>query len=245
MIDYRPIKCFMPRSPEQLSLPVLRTWGGRRSGAGRKLAPGRRPSVPHRARPAHEAAHPVHVTLRTTRAVRCLRSARVFPAVRGALAVSSHEGFRIIHFSVQDDHVHLLVEGETRERLSSGLRGLAIRMARAVNHVLGRRGAVWADRYHARALSTPREVRHSLVYVLTNRKKHDPEATGLDPCSSAQWFDGWRRRPVPSPDGPPLVMRPRTWLAVVGWRRHGLVDMEERPRSVTSGRRGGQSLHPG
>ena len=195
--------------------------------------------MPHRARPAHGAAYPVHVTLRATHAVRCLRSARVFPAIRRALAVSSHEGFRIVHFSVQDDHVHLLVEGETRERLSGGLRGLAIRMARTVNRVLGRRGAVWADRYHARALSTPREVRHSLVYVLTNRKKHDPGATGPDPCSSARWLDGWRKRPVAWPELPSPVMRPRTWLAVVGWRRHGLVGVEERPRSVTSGRRGG------
>src|SRR5919201_3516409 len=181
----------MARCPEQLSLPVPRTWGGRRPGAGRKLAPGRRPRVPHRARPAHNAAHPVQVTLRTTRAVRCLRSARVFPAVRRALAVSSHDGFRIVHFSVQDDHVHLLVEGETRERLSSGLRGLAIRIARAVNRVHGRRGAVWAGRYHARALRTPRETRTALAYVLLNRFKHSGEEPAVDPCSSASWFTGW------------------------------------------------------
>ena len=202
--------------------------------------------MPRRARPAHDAAHPVQVTLRTTRAVRCLRSARLFPAIRRALAVSSHAGFRIVHFSVQDHHVHLLVEGETRERLSGGLRGLAIRIARAVNRVLGRRGAVWADLYHARALSTPREVRHSIVYVLTNRKKHDPGATGLDPCSSAGWFDGWRTPPTPRREDPPPVVSPRTWLALVGWRRHGLVGLEERPRSVTSGRHGGgRSPHRG
>ncbi|TMB48345.1 MAG: hypothetical protein E6J56_25210, partial [Deltaproteobacteria bacterium] len=98
--------------------------------------------------------------------VRCLRSGRVFPAVYRSLAAASHEGFRIIHYSVQDDHLHLLVEAESRERLSGGLRGVAIRIARAVNRALGRRGAVFGDRYHIHALGTPREVRHGLVYVL-------------------------------------------------------------------------------
>src|SRR6266850_2225361 len=140
----------------QLSLPAPRTWGGRRTGAGRKLTPGRRPGVPHRPRPPHAAAHPLHVTLRAGPVVRCLRSARVFPTVRRALAATSHGGFRVLQFSVQDDHVHLIVEADDTRALRRGLRGLAIRVARAVNRALGRRGAVWQDRYHARPLTTPR-----------------------------------------------------------------------------------------
>src|SRR5437667_6169012 len=156
----------MARRSAQLCLPVPPTWGGRRPGAGRKRTPGQRPSVPHRTRPSHKAAHPVHVTLRTTAAVRCLRAARLFPAVCRALAEASHEAFRIVEFSAQDDHLHLLVEAEDRPCLTRGLGGLAIRVARAVNRGLGRRGAVWADRYHARAITTPRAVRHAIVYVL-------------------------------------------------------------------------------
>ena len=139
----------MAQPHTQLSLAVPPTWGGRRRGAGRKPTPGRRPDAPHRPRPPHRAAHPVHVTLRTTPAVRCLRAGRVFPVVRSALAAASHEGFRIIEFSAQDDHLHLLVEAEDRTCLSRGVGGLAIRVARAVNRTLGRRGAVWADRFHA------------------------------------------------------------------------------------------------
>src|SRR5436309_2602821 len=150
----------------QLCLPPPRTWGGCRAGAGRKLTPGRRPSVPHRARPAHTAAHPVHVTLRSGRAVRCLRAGRVFPAVLGALGAASHEGFRILHFSVQDDHLHRIVEADDTRALGRGLRGVTIRVARAVNRALGRRGAVWGDRYHARALTTPRAMRHAMAGVL-------------------------------------------------------------------------------
>jgi len=173
----------------QLPLPSPRTWGGRRAGAGPKLTPGRRPGVPHRARPVHIAAHPV-----------------------------------------QDDHLHLIVEADDSRALGRGFRGLAIRVARAVNRALGRRGAVWGDRYHARALTSPRAVRNALVYVLKNRQKHCGGERDLDPCSSARWFTGWRHAP-PRPPGASPVVRARTWLAAVGWRRHGLVDLDERPRS--------------
>ena len=187
--------------------------------------------MPHRSRPPHVGAHPIHVTLRAVDALRCLRSARVFPAVRRAIAAAGHFDFRIIQFSVQNDHVHVLAEAEDGRALSGGVRGLAIRLARAVNRTLGRKGRVWGSRYHARALTTPRAVRHALVYVLMNFKKHlrrtGPE---LDPCSSAAWFAGWRT-PVPAAAvGPLPVAVARTWLARIGWRRHGLIHAGERPR---------------
>src|SRR5207249_10880243 len=209
------------------SLPPPRTWGGRRAGAGRKRTLGRRPGVPHRVRPPHLAAQPVHVTLRSSQTVRCLRAARVFPAVRRALAAASHEGFRILQFSVQNDHVHLIIEADDAPALGGGLRGLTIRLARAVNRALGCRGPVWGERYHARALTTPRAMRHCLVYVLMNRRKHCAGERGLDPCSSALWFRGWRE-PVTTPAGPTPVARARTWLAAVGWRLHGLISCDER-----------------
>jgi REP element-mobilizing transposase RayT len=220
----------MRRRPTQLSLPPPRTWGGRRRGAGRKPSPGRRRGVPHRQRPAHLEAHPVHVTLRASSALACLRSTRVFPAVRRALAASSRGDFRIVEFSVQNDHVHLIAEAEGARALSGGVRGLAIRLARAVNGALGRRGRVWDDRYHARALTTPRAVRHALVYVLTNFKKHRHVGTEVDPCSSAPWFTGWRAPRAAIASGPPPVVPARTWLARIGWRRHGMIDFGESPK---------------
>jgi len=198
--------------------------------------------VPHRPRPAHIAAHPLHVTLRTVDAVRCLRAARVFPGVRQALAAASHTGFRLLEFSVQHDHMHLLLEADDGQRLSSGMRGLAIRLARAVNHALGRRGAVWGDRFHARALTNPRAMRHALVYVLMNARKHTGGGPAVDGCSSAPWFDGWKHGPAAPPTAPAPVRRPRTWLAAVGWRRHGLLGLDEQPRRIR--KRGGGNFAP-
>src|SRR5262245_48956904 len=216
----------MRRNGQQLAL-AFRTHGGARPGAGRKrIAP--RPGVPHRARPAHDPRHPVHVTLRAGTLPLSLRSPLAFGAVRGALARASRRCFRVIAFSVQADHLHLIVEADAASRLRSGLQGLAIRVAKAVNHLLKRRGMVWTDRYHARVLTSPRAVRHALVYVLQNFRKHRAGGHGLDPCSSAAWFPGWKNQRLPSPPSSP-VAGARTWLARWGWRRLGLIDVDERP----------------
>ncbi len=237
----RPLKRSVQPSP-QPPLPLPSTWGGRRPGAGRKPS-GRALGIPHRARPVHLARHPVHVTLRARRAVGSLCARRVFPVVRAALAAASSPAFRLVHFSVQAHHVHLLVEARDAAALSRGMRGLTIRLARATNRARGRRGPVWADRYHARALTTPREVRHALVYILMAYKKHRPDSRGIDPYSSGRWFDGWRGRPpVPLADGPAPVAAPRTWLARDGWRRYGLIGLDERPQPTlppVRGRPGG------
>jgi REP element-mobilizing transposase RayT len=158
-----------------------------------------------------------------------LRRKDVFASVRAAFARASRDGFRLLHFSVQPDHVHLIVEADGTSELRRGIQGLAIRVARRINRVLGLRGRIWGDRYHARALATPREVRNALVYVLQNWRKHFRNVHGLDPHSSAAWFSGWRTGVTVSA-GRSVVATAKTWLAAVGWRRHGLLDPDERPR---------------
>src|SRR5512141_2219200 len=115
-------------------------------GLGRK--PGPHPRVLHRARPAHSERHPVHLTLRSRREVTSLRAPLVFAALVDAIRAAQRDSFRITHYSAQEDHLHLFVEATDALALERGVRGLLVRIARAVNRVLGRRGAVWADRYH-------------------------------------------------------------------------------------------------
>jgi len=218
----------MARQPRQLSLPAPPTWGGRRDGAGRKPAAGRR-RLPHRCRPPHDRHCPVHVTLRACPHLPSLRQDRLFAAVRAAFSRASTNEFRLVQFSVQRDHVHLILEGDGVTALRRGIQGLTIRVAKTINRMLGRRGKVWDDRYHCRDLTTPRDVRHALVYVLQNWRKHSARSVGLDPCSSAAWFRGWRGSRALAAGRPP-VATPRTWLASFGWRRYGLIDVGEAPR---------------
>jgi len=222
-----------PMHSRQLSLSFVNA----RSKCRRGAVPARG-HVPHRVRPAHGSRHPVHVTFRRARHLPSLRAQSLFLSLQRALSRTARSWFRVVQFSVQADHVHLLVEALDKGALSRGMTGLLVRLARAFNRALGRRGGVWSGRFHSRALRTPREVRNGLVYVLMNHRKHaapgDSRAmNGLDACSSAVWFEGWAGPPSP---GPPLswhdpqVALSETWLARIGWKRHGLIRFDESPK---------------
>ena len=123
--------------------------------------------------------------------------------------------FRLIHFSIQGNHIHLLVEAADADQLASGLQGLAVRIARRLNRMMGRTGKVFADRYHAHALTSPAEVASAIRYVLGNfvihalRRGEPVSVATQDEYSSA----------FTTTTGPPLVAPPETWLLRVGWRR--------------------------
>jgi REP-associated tyrosine transposase len=171
-----------------------------------------------------------------------LRTVAIVRAIERSFADGCvRPGFRLVHYSLQGNHAHLVVEAQDREALGRGMMAIGARFARAVNRIARRTGRVLADRYHVRMLPTPREVHHALRYVLLNARRHaaKPEAATcvrLDPASSARWFEGWRRRPPAGGDGehaasaaPRPVARARTWLLAVGWRRYGLLDPADVP----------------
>jgi REP element-mobilizing transposase RayT len=205
-------------------------WGGRRKGAGRRPK-GVQAGVSHRARAALAARFPVHVTLRVREGLPSLRRTQEFAVLRGAIAAGcERSGFRLVHFSVQANHMHLLVEGTCRVSLARGLQGLAVRMARALNRLWRRWGSVFADRYYDHILRSPSEVGNALRYVLCNARKHGGWSSRArpDPCSSSAWFDGWREH-RPEPIESSITARARTWLLRKGWRRRGLLSLADTP----------------
>jgi len=170
----------------------------------------------------------VHVTQRIREGLPSLRGDRLLlEAMRGSIAASEKPSFRVVQFSIQSNHLHLIVEADDASALSRGMQALSIRMVHAVHRALGAGGSVFADRYHAHQLKTPRETRTALLYVLQNWVKHG-KGGDYDPSSSAFSFDGWAR-PPPSTVERPGVARPRTWLVRVGWKHHGLLRPGERP----------------
>ena len=190
--------------------------------------------MPHRARPVHNASYPLHVTMRARGEAKSLRRGRLFFRIKDAIAAAQKDRFRIVQYSVQGDHIHMLVEANDSDALSAGMRGLSVRIGHAVNRCLERRGRLFLERYHARPLRTPREVRNALVYILMNHKHHGGRDL-IDACSSAHWFDGFRGPFVPAADPPTRAAR--TWLATVGWRRIGLIDLSESPAQPRALRR--------
>ena len=210
-----------------------------RRGAGR-LRPRARPRCAHRTRPRVSRHEPQHVTLRLRREIGSLRSERTRRAVYRSLARGCERfGTRTVYFSVQGDHVQLVVEAEDRRALTRAIKGLSVRIARALNKIIGRRGAAFADRYQARGLTSPRQVRDALTYVLCDDRHHAAQAGRrvsrwwIDPCSSGWYFTGWRGRDGRAVSGAwsydraaPRLAAAGTWLLRVGWRKAGLLDVQ-------------------
>ena len=201
------------RTDRQGKLP-FKERGGARAGAGRKPN-GKRAGVSHLARPDVSGREPVHVGLRLVRGLPDLQRRLWFGVVVRAFeaAAARRDDFRVTHYSVQGNHLHLLVEADDGEALSHGMQGLSIRIAKAINRVAKRSGRIFADRFWSRLLKTPREVRHAIAYVLGNSRKH-AERMGL-----------WITLPPSDPfaAGPGQeragLQKPRTWLLRVGWTR--------------------------
>jgi REP element-mobilizing transposase RayT len=228
---------------------TFRTHGGKRRGAGRKPK-GKHPGVRHETRPEHDPRHPVHVTIRVVGNVDGMRRRDIYLAVREATIVTARrEDFRIAHMSIQRDHIHLIVEADNKASLSKGIRGFSISAARQINKAITARGGdrrtgkVIGDRFHARPLTSPRAVRNTLRYVLSNFRHHGEDQGALarnwrvDPFSSGALFSGWKELedspilwPLRPTYHPLIVFRPRTWLLAKGWWQfHPLISVHEVP----------------
>jgi len=197
--------------------------------------------VPHTARPFVDGKnHPVHISTSIVPGLPSLRRRVLWSAVRKAFVYGCRYGedriqFRIVHYCVQGQHLHLICEAKNRRWLSRGIQGFKIRVARAINSACQRRGRVFKDRYHERVLTNPTQCRHAISYVLCNQRHH-AYAEGasyprgrVDPLSSALYFDGWTIKnvrpwanaPPTDTDGEITTLAPTTWLLRVGWRRGG------------------------
>jgi REP element-mobilizing transposase RayT len=211
--------------------------GGFREGAGRKKSVRR--GGAHRVRPDLSAKHAVHVTLRMNGGT-ALRQGKAYRAIRRVLcALLDATDFRVIHLSIQNNHLHLIVEAENKDALRRGMQRFSIRAARALQEAFGWRGKIFPWRYHATQITTPRQARNTLAYVLNNWRRHREDRVNaatmkanVDPYSSGIGFDGWIGAPrfaVPAGYEPLPVQPPRTSLMKRDWRRCGLIDLFERP----------------
>jgi len=185
----------------------------------------------------------VHVTLRVRADVRRLRNFKLCAALRKVFVHCCDTGrFRICEFSIQGNHIHLICEAVNAAALAKGMQRFSSMLARRINKCSGRSGSVFAERYHAEVMRTPRQVRNTILYVLNNARRHRLRIPrgygGVDPYSSAWYFDGWSherwRRGLSPPaddDGPPVVVG-HTWLLTEGWRLYGEIGVTEVPAAA-------------
>ena len=213
--------------------------GGRRFGAGRKKVLEKAPN--HVPRPELASKHGVHAALRCARGLPSLRRRGIYEQIRRVLLrYLGLDDFRIVHISIQRNHLHLVVEAGDKDALSRRMQSLTISLARAFNAEWGRTGKVFAYRYAAKQIKSYRYARNAIAYVLNNWRRHRVdfaegcETDFLDQYSSAVSFAGWTMRfgkPTIANYTPLPVSPPKTYLLREGWKEYGRIDPFERPAS--------------
>jgi REP element-mobilizing transposase RayT len=239
------------RGPQgSLSYPKLdkngQRRGGKRKGAGAKrrvfTLPPDKKYERHVARPAVNSRHPQHVTFTVVDEIAPLRTRDMYAAVKRAIGISQDETFRIVHHSVQGNHIHLVVEANDKDALADGMKSFLCSFTKGVNRAMKRKGRVVADRYHVVPITNVTALRNTLRYVMNNWRHHAQSTRNcaglyegrLDPYSSAIWFAGWKERTTPEihvPEGydPPPRVEPRTWLLREGWQKAAPISCWEVP----------------
>jgi REP element-mobilizing transposase RayT len=193
----------------------------------------------HERRPRVTGNEPMHVTMRILRGLPSMRKKKTYRVVKSAIELASKRpDFSVVQYSVQKDHLHLMIEADGNKALSRGIQSLTVRLARNLNKQLRRKGDVFTDRYHLRIIRTPREAHLALRYILNNARRHAKKEgipltpDFVDPISSSFVFDGWKNFP-PNANSygfdPPELPDAETWLLRIGWQKHGLLDIHSVP----------------
>ena len=213
----------------------FRSHGGKRKGAGRKKTD--RSLVNHVKRPRLNGREPINITQRLVDGLPSIRTSQMMYAFARAVELAKKFGLRVVHYDIQSNHIHLVVEAANKETLSRGMRSLGTSLAIAIKRVCGLvgRGKVFKGRYHAHVLKTPTEVKRALRYVIFNLAKHKKCAAFVDPYSSVHTLErlsglvseaeyermredlrkrpGWHRAVVGA------VSKASTYLLALGWRK--------------------------
>lgn len=212
----------------------FKSWGGKRRGAGR---PNRTKTVSHGARESITWRTPLHVTLKLCSGLPTLRHKPLLRELKRSSIQALKFQFRVVHFSMQSNHLHLIIEAKSNSALALGMRSLAGRFGKIVRrhaHRLGakQKGRVFLGRYHLRVIRSSRQMRNTLEYVLLNKAKHSKLVEHLDPFSSGRFFNDWRAllkarfrsliqeecASIPTEQLVPFG-QPRSWLCRVGWTK--------------------------
>jgi REP element-mobilizing transposase RayT len=211
-------------------------------------------------RPELTPDRPVHVAIRVRDGTLKLRIKHCFRIVRAALIAASQKiRFRLIAYSVQGNHLHLIAEADDKFALSRAMRSLSIRIAKRINQLMRARGRRIRNRYMLSVLRTKCDVQRALAYVLNNYRRHAAQSRRrmpdgwIDPCSSAVWFEHWSKPPTPTADPCPDMargtVRPQSNIMRHGWKAYGLIDPSYVPgpmrdRAAVSDRKLPRKTHP-
>ena len=122
----------------------------------------------------------LHLTIKVRENKADIQNKRILKALHHAIKRARLQRLRVIHYTLEYNHAHLVVEANDNKVLHKGMQAFGISIAKAINKMKQVKGAVYKHRYHLRKLKTRREVKNAIQYVFGNGIKHKRSMSRLD-----------------------------------------------------------------
>ncbi|MBP9682556.1 MAG: transposase [Bacteriovorax sp.] len=140
--------------------------------------------IRHTARPKITRFTALHLTIKVRSNKADIKSKKILKALHHAIKRARLKKLKVVHYTLEFNHLHLLIECESHQILHQGMQALGISLAKAINKIKLLKGSVYKHRYHFRRLATRRELKNALHYIFNNGKKHKRTRSILDPYNS-------------------------------------------------------------
>lgn len=150
--------------------------------AGRKAIHDR--AIRHTERPKFKNARSLHLTIKVRENKADIKSIKLLKALHHAIKRARLMKLKIIHYTLEYNHVHLLVEADTHHALHRGMQAFGISFSKAINKTKRLKGTVYKHRYHFRQICSSRELKNVLHYIFHNGIKHGRTSSLIDPFNS-------------------------------------------------------------
>lgn len=137
------------------------------------------PGIRHVRRLKLKRPSSLHLTIKV-RENKDIQSKRILKALHHAIKRARLKGLKVVHYTLEYNHVHLLVESVDNKILHKGMQAFGITITKAINKIKRTKGAVYKNRYHLRLINSPRQLKNVLHYIFTNGVKHKRTSSKID-----------------------------------------------------------------
>lgn len=140
--------------------------------------------IRHTKRPDLTRPSSLHLTVKIEKSKANLKNKNVLAILKKAIFNARRQGLKVIHYSLEYDHIHLIIEADNNRTLGKGMQAFGVTLAKAINRMRKVKGQVYKHRYHFRQITSSRQLKNVMTYIFNNGVKHKTSATALSPFNS-------------------------------------------------------------
>jgi REP element-mobilizing transposase RayT len=126
----------------------------------------------------------LHLTIKVRENKADIKNKQILKALHHSIKRARMKRLKIVHYTLEYNHIHLLVEAEIKQLVHQGMQAFGISLAKKINTIKRLKGTVYKHRYHLRKINSPRDLKNVLHYIFNNGIHHKRTSNVLDSYNS-------------------------------------------------------------